>query len=272
VFRDKMKIDVVLLTKNSLEPCLEKCVASIHKNVPVNRLIVVDGGSTDGTLELLKKDPTALIIDDSSGTRASARQIGIKAVKTDWHIMVDSDVILSNDWFNKAWEHVDDSVGAIWGAAVPVEEHFFNITYAMSKFYRTGIRELLVKQMRSERCMMHDTLIRTETVKDIKIPRNLHIWEDEYIGRHIIDKGYRFLKVAEPYCLHNLTQYERYKGFIVTGQLLRKYKLSTLKQLLRHVVVAFPKSAWIFIATRDFQAARLHMFNQVLVLKGWLAN
>ncbi len=267
-----MKIDVVLLTKNSLEPCLGKCVASIHENVPVNRLIVVDGGSTDGTLELLRDDPTVHIIDDSNGTRASARQIGIESVETDWHIMVDSDVILSKDWFSKAWEHVDDSVGAIWGAAVPAEKHFFNIDYAMSKLYRKSIRELLVKQMRSQRCMMHDTLIRTETVRDIKIPRNLHIWEDDYIGQHIIKKGYRFLKVTEPYCLHNLTQYERYKGFIVTGQLLKTYELSSVKHLLRNVLVAFPKSAWIFIATRDLRASRLHMLSQVLVLKGWLAN
>ena len=46
-----MKIDVVLLTKNSIKPCLKECVESIFANLPVNRLIVVDGGSTDGTLE-----------------------------------------------------------------------------------------------------------------------------------------------------------------------------------------------------------------------------
>lgn len=267
-----MKIDVVLLTKNSLKSCLRECVESIYQNIPVNRLIVVDGGSTDGTLELLRKYPDVEIINDSEGTRATARQKGIEAVKSEWHIHVDSDVVLSQGWFQNAWKLVDDKVGAIWGAAVPAEKHFFNIDYAMSKLYRKSIKELLVKQMRSQRCMMHDTLIRTETVRDIKIPRNLNIWENDYIGRHIINKGYRFLKVIEPYCLHNLTQYERYTGFIVTGQLLKKYKLSSLKQLFRHVVVAFPKSAWIFIATRDLQASRLQMLSQVLVLKGWLAN
>lgn len=263
------KIDVVLLTKNSLQPCLRECLDSIYKNIPVNRLIVVDGGSTDGTLELLEHYPDVKVIDDSEGTRATARQLGIDAVETAWHLQVDSDVVLSNDWFKKAWECVSDDVGAIWGVAVPSEPHFFNITYAMSKLYRISVKDLLAKQMRSERCMMHDTLIRTASVRDIKIPASLHIWEDDYIGRHIMQKGYRFLKVTEPYCLHNLTKHERYEGFVTSGYLLKKYKLGSFKQVSRWLLLAFPKSVWIFLVTRDFQASKLHFLSQVLVFKGW---
>ena len=97
------KIDVVLLTKNSLKPCLSECLNSIYQNIPVNRLIVVDGGSTDGTLELVRTYPNVEVIDDTHGTRATARQRGIEAVKTQWHIHVDSDVMLSKGWFQNAW-------------------------------------------------------------------------------------------------------------------------------------------------------------------------
>ncbi|MCW4018578.1 MAG: glycosyltransferase family 2 protein [Candidatus Bathyarchaeota archaeon] len=266
-----MKIDVVLLTKNSLQPCLKECVDSIYQNLPVNRLIVVDGGSTDGTLELLRGYPDVDFIDDSVGTRATARQKGIEAVITDWHVHVDSDVILSADWFNKAWANVTDSTGAVWGAAVPSEKHFYNINYAMSKLYRMDMKALLVKQMRGERCMMHDTLIRTAAVQDIRIPPNLHIYEDDFIGRYIIRKGYRFLKVPSPYCLHNLTPNERFTGFITTGYLLNKYRYGRFSQILRWVATSFPKSAWIYIVTRDFQASKIHFLSNVLILKGWLA-
>jgi glycosyltransferase involved in cell wall biosynthesis len=269
---NQLKIDIVLLTKNSLQPCLHECIESIYKNIPVNRLIVIDGGSTDGTLELIKQYPRVKVIDDSKGTRATARQIGIDAVETEWHLQVDSDVILSNDWFEKAWKHVDEDVGAIWGVAVPNEIHFFNITYAMSKLYKMSVKDLLAKQMRSERCMMHDTLIRTSSVKDIRIPSSLHIWEDDYIGRHIMGKGCKFLKVTEPYCLHNLTKHERYEGFVTSGYLLKKYKLGSFKQVSRWLIIAFPKSAWIFLVTRDFQASKLHFLSQVLIFKGWLSD
>jgi glycosyltransferase involved in cell wall biosynthesis len=267
-----MKLDVVLLTKNSLKPCLFECVESIYRNVPVNRLIVVDGGSTDGTLELVKRYPRVEIIEDSHGTRATARQKGIDAVETEWHVHVDSDVILCEDWFTKAWGNVADDVGAVWGVAIPNEKHYFNATYAMSKLYRISVKDLMVKQMRSERCMMHDTLIRTATVKDLKIPPNLHMWEDDYIGRHIIRKGYRFLKVTEPYCLHNVTPNERTQSYVTTGYIMKTYHYGRLSQVLRWVVLAIPKSAWIYVVTRDFQASKTNFISNVLVFKGWLAG
>jgi glycosyltransferase involved in cell wall biosynthesis len=238
----------------------------------VNNLIVVDGGSTDGTLELLHKYPNLEIIDDSNGTRARARQKGIDKVETEWHLQVDSDAILCKDWFRKAWESVTDDVGAVWGVAIPNEKHYFNTTYAMAKLYRMSVKDLMVKQMRSERCMMHDTLIRTATVKDIRIPVNLHIWEDDYIGRHIIRKGYRFLKVTEPYCLHNVTPNERVQGYVTTGYLMKKCNFGRFSQVFRWLLLAFPKAAWIYIVTRDFQASKTHLISNVLVFKGWLAG
>ena len=266
-----MKVDVVLLTKNSLKPCLSECVESIYRNVPVNRLLVVDGGSTDGTVEFLRKQPNVVFIDDSHGTRASARQKGIDAAETDWHIHVDSDVVLCEDWFKKAWANVTDDVGAVWGVAVPNEKHYYNATYAMSKLYHLSVKELMVRQMRSERYMMHDTLIRTSTVRDIQIPRDLHIWEDDYIGKHIVSKGCRFLKVTDPYCLHNVTQVERTSGYVTTGYLLKVYHYGRLSQVLRWVLTSIPKSAWIFIVTRDFKAAQTNFISNVLIFKGWLA-
>ena len=267
-----MKLDVVLLTKNSLKPCLPECVQSIYRNVPVNRLLVVDGGSVDGTLEFLRGYAEVKIINDLNGTRASARQKGIDAVETDWHVHVDSDVILSEDWFMNAWRRVDDDVGAVWGVAIPNEEHHFNAAYAMAKLYRTSVKDLMVRQMRSERYMMHDTLVRTSTVKDIKIPSNLHMWEDDYIGRHIIRKGYRFLKVTDPYCLHNITPYERTEGYVTTGYLMKTYHYAGFSQVFRWVALSVPKSAWIYIVTRDYQASKTNIISNVLVFKGWLAK
>jgi glycosyltransferase involved in cell wall biosynthesis len=269
---DTAKIDVVLLTKNSVKPCFKECLDAIYMNVPVQRLIVVDGGSTDGTLRLLRHYPNVTLIDDSNGTRATARQKGIRAVTSKWHLHVDSDVVLCEGWLGKAWRLVNDNVGAIWGVAVPAEKHFFNIDYAMAKLYRKSIKELLTKQMRSQRAMMHDTLIRTTAVQDIEIPRSLHIWEDEYIGRYITKKGFSFLKVTEPYCFHYFTQNERFSGFITTGYLMKKYKLARFSQVVRRMLMALPKSIWIFVVTRDIHASKLHIRSNALILKGWLSS
>jgi glycosyltransferase involved in cell wall biosynthesis len=265
------KVDVVLLTKNSLKPCLYECVDSIYKYVPISSLIVVDGGSIDGTLELLQKYPNVKIIDDTGGTRATARQKGIDAVETSWHMHVDSDVILCSDWFTRGWGKVATDIGAVWGAALSNDRHFFNMSYAMSKLYRISVKDLMVKQMRSERCMMHDTLIRTSAVKGIAIPSDLHIWEDDYIGKYIIRKGYRFLKVSDPYCLHNVTPNERFEGYVTAGYLMKKHRIGSFKQVLRWLGLAVPKAAWVFIVTRDIQASKIQLLSSVLTFKGWLA-
>ncbi|HUJ84049.1 MAG TPA: glycosyltransferase family A protein, partial [Candidatus Acidoferrales bacterium] len=46
-------VDVVLLTKNS-DRKLKECLESVYNNVPVARLIAVDGYSTDKTLDVLR--------------------------------------------------------------------------------------------------------------------------------------------------------------------------------------------------------------------------
>lgn len=260
------KIDVVLLTKNSVKPCLKECLGSIYANVPVNRLIVVDGGSSDGTLDVVQQYPNVKIIDDSNGTRATARQKGIEAVETPWHLHVDSDVVLCKDWFKKAIKWIDENVGAIWGVAIPIEPNTWAVTKAMSKFYRMSIRDVL---LRPSRYMTHDTLFRTDALKDIKIPRDLIVWEDDYIGRHVIKKGYRFLKVKDPYCIHYVSE-RKEDVEILNGYIIHKYKIWSPNKIFLFFILAMPRSIGIFLYTGNFKAAKKHLLNSILITKGWL--
>jgi glycosyltransferase involved in cell wall biosynthesis len=117
-----MQVDVVLLTKNS-EHLLCNCLTSIYQNVPVRNLIVIDGFSTDRTLQILEKfnrkyGNVSLVQMD--GSRAKARTEGIRRVGTDWFMFVDSDVLLCRDWFKKAQADLAHGVGAVWGLNIDV--------------------------------------------------------------------------------------------------------------------------------------------------------
>jgi glycosyltransferase involved in cell wall biosynthesis len=188
-------VDVVLLTMNS-ERKLEECLASVYRNVPVRQLIAVDGGSTDRTLEILNqfnnKYRNVKIIHDK-GTRATARQKGIENVNAEWFIFIDSDVVLCRDWYRKAMQHIDESVGAVWGIEVWSTIHS---PKTLNLFLRVTMKIFAL------RGGTHDTLIRTESVKDIQIPRNLHVFEDAYIKNWITQKGYRVVACYDPYCIH----------------------------------------------------------------------
>jgi glycosyltransferase involved in cell wall biosynthesis len=188
-------VDVVLLTKNS-ERVLEKCLASVYENVPVNQLIVVDGYSTDGTLKILdrfnnKYHNVKVTLD--KGTRATAREKGIRQVTTDWFMFVDSDVVVCQNWYKKALKHLDKTSGAVWG----IEVWSTIQNQATLKMFLRVTRKIF-----DLRGGTHDTLIRTDLVKDIRIPRNLHVFEDAYIKDWITNKGYRVVACYSPYCIH----------------------------------------------------------------------
>jgi glycosyltransferase involved in cell wall biosynthesis len=190
-----MGVDVVIITRNS-ERMLSECLKSVYANVPVNRLIVVDGYSTDKTLQIVrgfqKKHGNVLLIQDR-GTRATARQKGIDHVKTEWFMFVDSDAVLCNNWFKKAEKHMGLGVGGVWGIEV------------WSTIRNPMILKLFLMVTRKIfdlRGGTHDTLIRTDLVKDIEIPKILHVFEDAYIKDWIAEKGYTLVACYDPYCIH----------------------------------------------------------------------
>jgi glycosyltransferase involved in cell wall biosynthesis len=190
-----MRVDVIIITKNS-ERMLNECLKAIYENVPLNRLIVVDGYSADRTLEIVgefqKKHENVLVIQDK-GTRATARQKGIDQVKTEWFMFVDSDAILCKNWFKKAEKHIRQNVGAVWG--IEVWSTIKNL--AILKLFLWITRKIF-----DLRGGTHDTLIRTELVKDIKIPKALHVFEDAYIKDWITQKGYKLIACYDPFCIH----------------------------------------------------------------------
>ncbi|MGD6809393.1 MAG: glycosyltransferase family 2 protein [Candidatus Bathyarchaeia archaeon] len=188
-------IDVVLLTKNS-ERALIKCLDSLYKNVPVHQLIVVDGYSTDGTLEIVeaynKRHHNVKVIFDH-GTRASARQKGIMAVQTEWFMFIDSDVVLCKNWFEKASKNINEHVGAVWGTEVWS-------TLKNPKLLKLFL--VVTRKIFEVRGGTHDTLIRSSLVKDIQIPSELHVFEDAYIKDYITQKGYKVIACYDPFCIH----------------------------------------------------------------------
>jgi len=188
-------VDVAILTMNSGR-MLRECINSVYNNIPVKNLIIVDGYSTDTTADIAKefqeKYGNVRFIQEK-GTRGSARQSAIQLVKSDWFVFVDSDVLLSKNWFAEAQKSIKEDVGAVWG--IEVWSVLRN-----SKLLR--LFERVTIKIFEKRGGTHDLLVRTKTVEDIKIPYKLHTYEDGFIKDWIEAKGYKVLGVYEPYCVH----------------------------------------------------------------------
>jgi glycosyltransferase involved in cell wall biosynthesis len=188
-------VDVAILTMNSAR-MLRECLNSVYMNIPVRNLIVVDGFSSDDTVRIVQEFQEKygnVNFVQEKGTRGSARQTAIQMVKSDWFVFVDSDVILSKDWFAAAEKLVGDDVGAVWG---------IEIWSVLKESKVLKLFERVTLKIFEKRGGTHDLLVRRTTVEDIQIPFELHTYEDGYIKDWIGKKGYKVLGVYEPYCIH----------------------------------------------------------------------
>jgi glycosyltransferase involved in cell wall biosynthesis len=177
---------------------LSRCLTSIYQNVPINKLIVIDGFSSDCTLQILDKFSKRfgnVLLLQMHGSRAKARTEGIRRVSTEWFMFVDSDVLLCKDWFKKARSDMLDGVGAIWGLNVDIIPNVKN-KYALK------LQSLVARTCFYLRGGMHDTLIRRKAVDGIKIPEQLHAYEDAYLVQWINDQGFKAVVGKDVYCLH----------------------------------------------------------------------
>jgi glycosyltransferase involved in cell wall biosynthesis len=236
------QVDVVLLTKNS-EHLLSKCLASIYENVPVKKLIVIDGFSTDRTLKILgafNKLHGNIVLFQLDGSRAKARTVGILRVTTERFLFVDSDVVLCKEWYRKAQADLSCGVAAVWGLNVDVIPNVQD-----RRILR--LQSILARECFKLRGGTHDTLILTKAVKGIRIPDHLHTYEDAYIIGHIKEQGYQVSVGTEAYCLHYKppTDWSIKKGF---SQAIVEFKCGLVYMHLYEYMLFYPAFLlnWIF--------------------------
>jgi glycosyltransferase involved in cell wall biosynthesis len=236
-------VDVIVLTLNS-ERLLRKCVDSVYRNVPVNRLIVVDGYSTDNTMrivkELQKKHGNVITIQDR-GSRGRARQLGMNRVETEWFMFVDSDVTLSFNWFAKAERLIRDDVGAIWGMEI---WSVLRESKILGLFLRASLKIF------EKRGATHDFLVRHKAIEGIEVPYNLHTYEDAYIKSWIQGKGYKVIGAYKPHCFHfRSNTIWTFKHFSLIG--------ADLKFAAQHPSLFFP---YVFHTIVEIYQTVLHKF------------
>lgn len=259
------KADVVMLTKNSMRPSLPETLASVYANVPVNRLIVVDGGSSDGTVEYLSRQKNAVLIDDSRGTRATARQKGVERVETDYFAFVDSDVILQEQWYALAMAWFANDVGGVSTFPRQLGDEA-DTQRAVAKLY--GLRRVsdLARRKRFDTAA---AVIRTEAVRGIRIPGELQAGEDEYIGRVIQSRGFKAFVVPTPVIYHQRTEPQT-DSPIARGRLLRSQGWRTARYMARQALLSVPEGVFIWVYTGNFNAAKQRIRYSTLAFLGYM--
>ncbi len=87
----RLPVSVVIPVRNA-ERFIGDCMASVLASRPAET-IIVDGRSTDGTMDIVGRYDARVLSDDGEGV-AAARMIGVRAASQPLVALVDSDVIL----------------------------------------------------------------------------------------------------------------------------------------------------------------------------------
>lgn len=111
------RVDVLVSTFNSARH-LEACLSAAEQHLPVNRLLVADHSSDDGTLDIARAHGAKIQTEDRG--LGYSRSLLLRAAQTPYIVFLDSDVIIRRPdfWRAAAAEFQRPKVGAVVGLSM----------------------------------------------------------------------------------------------------------------------------------------------------------
>ena len=122
-----MKLSVAIATFNE-ERNIKSCLESIHNWV--DEIIIIDGSSTDNTVEIAKKFKTAVYIFDNPSIFHLNKQRAIDACTGEWILQLDADEVVTEELKKEIIEVINrEQINGFW---IP-RKNFF-----LGKFLKKG--------------------------------------------------------------------------------------------------------------------------------------
>jgi len=226
-----MNISVVLATYNE-EKNIERCLKSVEELA--DEIVIVDGSSTDKTVEIAKKFNAKVHVTDNPPNFHINKQKAIDHAKSEWILQMDADEVVSPELAKEIEQVIKNPTAE--GYWMPRKNYFLN-KFLMKggqypdytvRLYRRGKGRLPQKDV-------HEQAIIEGKVDYLKSPLLHYPYRDfshyymkwkrynelfakqikqeldnkNFFGKCIITVGYLFLKPTHWF----LTTYIRHKGF-----------------------------------------------------------
>lgn len=123
---NSIEYSIVIPVKNGLDT-LESCLTGIFRQTVRNKMevIVIDSGSTDGTLELLKKFPVIVHhLPPGEFNHGETRNLGVRLAKGEFVVMTVQDATpVDEHWLETMRSHFDDpEVAGVCGQQIVLKD------------------------------------------------------------------------------------------------------------------------------------------------------
>jgi len=120
-----VKVSLVTTVKDAGEHVGEFLASVAAQTRPADEVVVVDGGSTDGTLAALRGAEGITLIQEPGANIARGRNVGIAAATHDVIALSDADCVLEPDWLARLLEPIEAGAEVSMGFYLPIAESFF---------------------------------------------------------------------------------------------------------------------------------------------------
>jgi glycosyltransferase involved in cell wall biosynthesis len=136
---DNPKISVVVPVRNSASK-IARCLHAIsNQSIKPYEIIIVDGHSSDSTIEVAKRFPVTVIFEDY-GTVGGARQVGTDYAHGDYIAFTDADCIPQKEWLYNLITEFDSNIVGVGGGTCNIGSGLWeeSIALALDTFLGSG--------------------------------------------------------------------------------------------------------------------------------------
>ena len=132
-----MKLSIITLTYNNLV-YTKKFIESLYKYTKDFELIIIDNGSTDGTVEYLKTlDGLKLILNKENQGFSKGNNQGIEIAQGEYIGFLNNDILLYPNWFEECEKVFETETNVAFVSPRHVNPHFDNTDeYRYLNFYK----------------------------------------------------------------------------------------------------------------------------------------
>ena len=189
------KVSVVILTKNSekvIGDCLNAVFNQTFKDLEA---IIVDGNSTDKTIDIVKSTPAKIVMEEGKGKKrfSYARNLGVRAAKGNMIAFVSSDCVPEKNWLEKLIEPLGGKVVATFGRQVFVgEDEDGPGSKVLGKYISLRMGKMFDGEFPPWYYSTVNSSVKRKIVKDLGwFDEGLKACEDQDLGFRIVEKGYK---------------------------------------------------------------------------------